>query len=113
MQWVTLGKQSMHGHRSKWSVHYVALTVLTLRKGSCWPYRFVKMRSSSLSPPKCVRSGGASGCSGAGVALNARAKLYGQRRNSQALHWLLPHDTKTCRDVTTAGHSRSNEPYSC
>lgn len=63
------------GHTPEYGIHYDAVTALTLRKGSCWPYRFVKMRSSSLRPPKCVRSGGASGCSGAGVALNARTKL--------------------------------------
>lgn len=48
----------------------------TLRKGSWRPYRFVKMRSSSRSPPKWVRSGGASSAGGAAAAaLNARPKL--------------------------------------
>ena len=48
----------------------------TLRKGSWAPYRFVKMRSSSRSPPKCVRSGGASSVGGAAAAaLNALPKL--------------------------------------
>ena len=54
----------------------------TFRKGSCWPYRLVKMRSSSLRPPKCVLSGGASPCGGDGAAaLNARTRLRAQRQH--------------------------------